>query len=73
MPTYEFECGDCGERFDVRASFSEWDEGLRPKCPRCGSENVGQVFVSVALLTRSGEVRFNPGAGGCSCGGACPR
>ncbi len=64
MPIYGFKCGDCGERFDVRAAFSEKDKGLNPKCPRCGSEDTGQVFDGLVFFAKSGEVAFTPPAGG---------
>lgn len=65
MPTYEFQCADCGERFDVHASFSEKDKGLNPKCPKCNSESVGQVFGGLVFFAKSGEVSFNPTPGSC--------
>ncbi|MGQ9459400.1 MAG: FmdB family zinc ribbon protein [Anaerolineae bacterium] len=67
MPTYEFQCGDCGERFEVRASFTEKDKGLHPQCPKCGSDNTGQVFGSMVFFAKSGEVSFAPPAGGGCC------
>ncbi|MGB9845816.1 MAG: FmdB family zinc ribbon protein, partial [Methanothermobacter tenebrarum] len=59
MPTYEFECGDCGERFEIRASIKEKEQGLSPKCPRCGSENTGQVFGGLVFFAKSGDVAFS--------------
>lgn len=60
MPIYEFQCADCGARFEVRASFSEKDKGLKPKCPQCGSENTGQVFGRLVFYAKSGQVAFTP-------------
>lgn len=66
MPTYEFRCGDCDEVFDVRASLSEKEKGISPKCPGCGSENTGRVFAGVAYFAKSGKVEFtNSSRGGC--------
>lgn len=67
MPTYEFECGDCGERFEIRASFQEKEKGLIPKCPRCGSDNTGQVFGGLVFFAKSGEVAFSKPSGGSCC------
>ena len=39
MPNYAFECGKCGERFDVTESLQEHDRH-RDKCPKCGSKDV---------------------------------
>jgi putative FmdB family regulatory protein len=33
VPLYEFQCGECGERFEVRASFDDKDKGLGPTDP----------------------------------------
>ena len=65
MPTYEFECADCGHRFEVRASFSQKEEGLNPRCPQCGSENVGQVFGGLVFFAKSGKVSFKPAGDSC--------
>jgi putative FmdB family regulatory protein len=67
MPIYEFQCGDCDERFEVRASFEEKDKGLSPKCPRCGSENTGQIFGGMVFFAKTGEVAFTKPSGGSCC------
>lgn len=43
MPTYSFECRDCGKKFQAILSFREFEEGKR-KCPKCGSRKVVQVL-----------------------------
>ena len=53
MPTYEYACPDCATKFNVRASFSEKEKGLKPVCPKCGSKDTVQVFGSVMILARS--------------------
>ncbi|MCL4845124.1 MAG: zinc ribbon domain-containing protein [Acidobacteria bacterium] len=68
--TYEYQCDACGSAFEVRATIAEKARGLRPVCPRCGSEAVTQVHTAVNVLTRSG------GGSGPSCcgprsGGRC--
>lgn len=48
MPTYDFVCQDCQQRFDVFMSYSEY--GKRPvKCPHCGSENVRRRMTKVRI------------------------
>jgi putative FmdB family regulatory protein len=45
MAVYEFECGDCGERFEVTMAMSEHDR-LRehaPACPKCGKTETHQL------------------------------
>lgn len=36
MPTYQYKCEICGNKFEVRRKMSESDKEL--KCPRCGAE-----------------------------------
>ena len=61
MPIYDYECVQCGHRFDLLRSVSSRDD---VKCPKCGGE-VSRVY----------EGRWSSlgkaSAGGCSCGGNC--
>ncbi len=50
MPTYEFECQDCGQVFEQAMTMTEHDE-KSPKCPKCGSEKVEHVFEAVNVST----------------------
>jgi putative FmdB family regulatory protein len=39
MPTYDYACGNCGKRFDIYLSYSEY--GKTPVlCVHCGSDQV---------------------------------
>ena len=42
MPTYDYECRECGKVFEVFRRFSELDEEV--SCPDCGSEKTERVF-----------------------------
>lgn len=64
MPTYEFKCQDCGEKFEIFTSMSNKEKGLDLKCPQCGSENLGEVFGCMIYMPKTGEIKNN---GGCSC------
>jgi putative FmdB family regulatory protein len=46
MPLYEYECGKCAHRFDLRKSFSE---GASARCPRCNSQAL-RVFAPVPIV-----------------------
>jgi putative FmdB family regulatory protein len=46
MPTYEYECKKCGERFDIVQSFT--DEPLKRHKGGCGG-SVKRVFGSVGI------------------------
>jgi putative FmdB family regulatory protein len=52
MPTYEYECRNCGERFDVRRSFQDNDKDL--KCLKCGALNPRRVLSLFSGLTGRG-------------------
>jgi len=45
MPTYEFECRDCGKRFEVVGRISEHDrlKSDPPACPECGKHETHQL------------------------------
>ena len=37
MPIYEYQCSQCGEKFEVRQSIG--DDGAKLNCPKCSSSN----------------------------------
>lgn len=45
MPTYEYKCRECGNRFEVVQSFTA--EPLK-KCEECGGE-LGKVFGNIGI------------------------
>src|ERR1700761_9534642 len=52
MPTYEYECENCGHRFDEFQSFK--DEPLK-KCPACGKETLRRLFGTGAAVLFKGS------------------
>ena len=56
MPTYDFVCEDCQQRFDVFMTYSEY--GTRPVlCPHCGSTKVRRRMTKVRIA-KSEESRL---------------
>ncbi len=53
MPVYEFQCQDCGKKFEIVATLAEKEAGLNPACPSCGRKRARQVFSRFTLLTGS--------------------
>jgi putative FmdB family regulatory protein len=53
MPVYEFQCQDCGKKFEIVATLAEKEAGLNPVCPKCGRKRARQVFSRFTLLTGS--------------------
>lgn len=41
MPTYEYECGACGHRFE---KFQSMTEKAITKCPKCGKSKVQRMI-----------------------------
>ncbi len=53
MPLYDYQCRDCGQVFEVRATFKQKEQGLHPACPACESAKTQQV-VSAPMVVRAG-------------------
>ena len=48
MPTYDFICNNCSQRFDIFLTFSEY--GTKPvTCAHCGSKNVRRRMTKVRI------------------------
>lgn len=43
MPLYEYECDQCGNRFEFFFTIKDWN--LTPNCPDCGGEG-SKVFTA---------------------------
>lgn len=64
MPIYEFECRDCGNRFETLRPLGDTGKGL--KCPECGAGRPAKVFSTFAASSSSGN-----DAGACPQGTSC--
>jgi putative FmdB family regulatory protein len=53
MPIYEYECGSCGHRFELRRSMTDKDEGIA--CPKCGVGSLRRVFSAFAKGSSGSE------------------
>ena len=57
MPTYDFICNACKQRFEIFLTYSEY--GTRPAaCSHCGSINTRRWMTRVRIA-KSDESRFN--------------
>ena len=56
MPTYDFICNNCKERFDVFLTFAEYGKKT-VKCAHCGSKNVRRRMTKVRIA-KSDESRM---------------
>jgi putative FmdB family regulatory protein len=46
MPIYEYECSQCGNKFEIRCSLKDSDVPV--KCPECGTEHTKKLFSAFA-------------------------
>jgi putative FmdB family regulatory protein len=72
MPIFEYECADCGGRFEKLVRRPEEESGL--SCPQCGKPRVVKqlsTFSAPAGGSSSGPVPMCPGGGPCPTPGAC--
>lgn len=65
MPIYEYECLDCGERFEVLQRMGEGAADL--SCPKCGESRVTKQFSTFASST-GGQQTSAASLGGCGGG-----
>ena len=56
MPTYDFICNDCAQRFEVFLTFSEYGK-KSVKCSHCDSKNVRRRMTKVRIA-KSEESRM---------------
>lgn len=56
MPTYDFICNDCNQRFDMFLTFAEYGKKT-VKCSLCGSKNVRRRMTKVRVA-KSEESRM---------------
>ncbi len=56
MPTYEYDCDKCGNRFSLILSIRDYEkEKERIRCPKCKSKKVKQALSTfIAKTTHNG-------------------
>ena len=64
MPTYDFICNSCNQRFDVFLTFAEYGKNT-VKCIHCSSKNVRRRMTKVRIA-KSEETRMESMADGFS-------
>jgi putative FmdB family regulatory protein len=72
MPIYNFQCEQCLEVFEVRATFKEKELGLEPECPICHSQETRQMITAGLVLRGSDGASLSlPGCGPNAGPGCC--
>jgi putative FmdB family regulatory protein len=70
MPFYDFQCDQCKQTFEVRATFPGERSRLTPALPNCQSEEVHQV-VSAGFVMRGNGGPLAPPSCGPNFGPGC--
>lgn len=65
MPTYDYQCQECGYMFEVFATFKQKEAGIQPECPECHSDHSDQAFRSMMFIRSSDRGDANPMPMGC--------
>jgi putative FmdB family regulatory protein len=52
MPTYDYECDDCGHKFEL---FQAISEPVKRKCPECGKLRLRRLFGTGAAVVFKGS------------------
>jgi putative FmdB family regulatory protein len=52
MPTYDYECDNCGHEFELFQSISE---PVKKKCPECGKPKLRRLFGTGAAVVFKGS------------------
>ena len=73
MPFYAYQCEQCEEVFEVRATFKEREAGLHPACPQCQDTHVKPIITAGLVVHGSdgGSISSSGPACGCGSGGCC--
>jgi putative FmdB family regulatory protein len=73
MPFYDYHCDQCEKAFEVRQSFQEKEQGLRPDCPNCLSSDTRQLISAGMVLRSTGSFggQGSPPACGPNAGRGC--
>lgn len=71
MPFYDFQCRQCDEVFEIRASIKEKEAGLKPECPVCHSHQTRQLLSAGLVVLHSSDGSAGPSQCGPNAGPGC--
>ncbi len=66
MPIYEYQCNQCGQRFEVRQGIGEGSNNLN--CPKCSAPNPRRLFSAFFSRGSSGTESSDTSCPTCSSG-----
>lgn len=53
MPTYEFTCQKCSQRFSISLTYSEYEQAII-RCSHCGSEDITRKIGRIRVMRGEG-------------------
>jgi len=62
MPLFEYECRECGQRFEALVQGTK-----RPACPECGSEDLEKLLSSFGFGSGSSAASFGGSSRSSNC------
>ena len=68
MPFYAFQCEQCHEVFEVRATIKEREVGLQPECPSCHDRQVKPLITAGLIIHGSDGGNLSTAGPACGCG-----
>lgn len=61
MPTYEYVCSSCMQKFEIYMTLAEKKANKNPECPNCKSTDTIQVFGNITIIgNRSSSPNLPP-------------
>ena len=63
MPTYDYECNSCGNRFEV---FQKMSDEPVASCPECGKDSKRIITAGVGISFQGTGFYVNDSSSGCS-------
>jgi putative FmdB family regulatory protein len=66
MPIYEYQCKDCGKKFELLRSFSQADE--QTQCQSCNSTEVRRLVTAANAFSNGASLGGSSQCGSCASG-----
>ena len=61
MPTYEYYCDKCGDRFEEFCKISERTQPTKKPCSKCGEKEIKQGFFTAPVGGYDANLKPHPG------------
>ena len=58
MPTYEYKCKKCNDKFELKLGF--FHKKSEEKCPKCGTQDIDRVYSPINSRSSGGSCGSQP-------------